>query len=173
MWAWSLPVNPIQYSCKPLSSPRLAAQLVLCLTPACTVTARVPWLTSFCPTPQAGGGQLGAVRSYLTWEKTNVERRSCSPPSLSQRDGISKKGHSHALLVLGMALASAVWFAFPDFQGTSVAHFILPQQKQNILASNQAKEGRTCLWGSGKSKRADERSGRQLCIEHLLEQRPN
>lgn len=138
-----------------------------------TVTARVPWLTSFCPTPQAGGGQLGAVRSYLTWEKTNVERRSCSPPSLSQRDGISKKGHSHALLVLGMALASAVWFAFPDFQGTSVAHFILPQQKQNILASNQAKEGRTCLWGSGKSKRADERSGRQLCIEHLLEQRPN
>lgn len=62
--------------------------------------------------------QLGAMRSHLTWGKTNAERMICSspPPSLSQRDGVSEKGHSHALLVLGMALASAVWFAFPDFR---------------------------------------------------------
>lgn len=113
----SLPVNPIQYSCKPLSSLRLAAQLVLCLTPACTQSLpEYPGLQASAPTPQAGGGQLGAVRSYLTWEKNNVERRSSSSPSLSQRNGVSKKGHSHALLVLGMALASAVWFAFPDFR---------------------------------------------------------
>lgn len=51
----------------------------------------------------------------------------------------------------GQTFKIHVCYEFPDFRAFQVAKFILPQQKQNTLSSNQGKEGSACSWVSGKA----------------------
>lgn len=111
-----------------------------------------PWIASQQSKP---GKDWGCRKPYL--QKNECSMKKPQPQIHLERDRISGNSCSHAPIGLEMTKPSKSmsWnnpcYEFPDFRAFRVAKFILPQQKQNFLPSNQGKEGRACSWVGGKA----------------------
>ena len=156
------PISPVKPSC-------------LALPQALQLPQPPHVLTSFGALSLSSGENWGAAGSCLTCRKVNVVRRS---RSLQATHGgtelVRRVAPMHWQVWEWPQLQNpAVCYEFPDFRVFQVARFILPQQKQNILPSNQGKERRACSWVSGKCRYADGRLGEELCIKHLLDRHPH